>query len=78
MKPFDDDRLRGALEYALRFDVQHVGSLYLRVLACVYLSAPDGAEPALERLFYNQAEQTENIDPDQLLNTLLLVAGGAS
>lgn len=67
----DAERLRGCLEYALRFDVQHDGSLYLRLLACVYLAAPTSAEPTLGSEFYLQAS-AESIDGDDVLCALLL------
>lgn len=67
----DPERLRGCLEYALRFDVAHTGSLYLNVLACVYLAAPTGAEPTLFHEFYLQAE-AEGVDEDSVLTALLL------
>ncbi len=65
------ERLRGCVEYALRFDVAHEGSLYLNVLACVYLGAPEGAEPELAQLFYDQAG-AEDVDGDDVLTALLL------
>lgn len=67
----DAERLRGCTEYALRFDVPHEGSLLLRLLGCVYLAAPFGAEPTLAREFYLQAD-SEGIDGDDLLTALLL------
>jgi hypothetical protein len=71
MSRIDTERLRGCLEYALRFDVTHVGSLYLNVLACVYLAAPDSAEPTLAHEFYLQA-QAEQVNGDNVLNALLV------
>jgi len=65
------ERLRGCVEHALRFDVAHAGSLYLNVLACVYLGAPEVAEPALANLFYSQAG-AERVDGDEMLTALLL------
>jgi hypothetical protein len=65
------ERLRGCVEYALRFDVTHGGSLYLNVLACVYLGAPERAEPTLAHEFYLQA-QAEHVDGDDVLTALLL------
>lgn len=65
------ERFRGCVEYALRFDVPHEGSLYLRVLACVYLGAPEPSEPSLAHEFYQQA-QAEKVDGDDVLSALLL------
>lgn len=65
------ERFRGVLEYALRFDVPQDGSLYLRVLACVYLAAPTHAEPSLAREFYLAADG-ESVDGDDVLTALLL------
>jgi hypothetical protein len=65
------ERLRGCVEHALRFDVAHEGSLYLNLLACVYLGAPERAEPELAQLFYDQAG-AESVDGDTVLTALLL------
>jgi hypothetical protein len=73
----DDERLRGCLEHALRFDVAHDGSLYLNTLACAYLAAPESAEPVLSREFHLQCE-AEHVDGDHALTALLLVDGGAA
>lgn len=81
VEPFDEERLRGALEYVLRFDVAHEGSLYLRALACCYLSAPHESEPVLSDEYHAQAER-EGTHPDDLLLQLVGLAletpGGAS
>lgn len=71
----DTEALRGRAEYALRFDVDHAGSLYLRLLASVYLAA-EGDEQgeevlALENIYQVQAA-LEEIDGDAILTTLLL------
>lgn len=65
------ERLRGCAEHALRFDVAQEGSLYLRLLACVYLGSPESAEPALAHQYYLQA-QAERVDGDDLLTALLV------
>lgn len=67
----DAERFRGCVEHALRFDVAHEGSLYLNVLACVYLAAPTHAEPSLARELYLQAD-TEGLEGDDVLTALLL------
>ncbi len=59
------------MEHALRFDVPHDGSLYLTLLACVYLAAPEAAEPTLAHEFHLQAE-AEDADSDDVLTALLL------
>ena len=69
--PIDAERFRGCVEHALRFDVAREGSLYLNVLACVYLAAPEAAEPTLGHEYYRQAE-TEQADGDQVLTDILL------
>jgi len=66
-----EERFRGVLEYALRFDVPQDGSLYLRILGAVYLAAPTEAEPGLGSEFYLQAA-TELADGDEVLTALLL------
>lgn len=71
MTRIDGDRLRGCLEHALRFDVAHDGTLYLNLLACVYLAAPESAEPSLGHEFYLHAE-AEHVDGDDVLTALLL------
>jgi hypothetical protein len=71
MSRINSERLRGCLEYALRFDVAHEGSLYLNVLACVYLAAPEATEPTLGFEFQLQAE-AEQADADHILTALLL------
>jgi hypothetical protein len=68
----DPEALRGRLEHALRFDIEHEGSLYLNALACVYLAAPEASEPALVGAFNLQAE-AEHVDADQVLQDLLAV-----
>lgn len=65
------ERLRGCAEHALRFDVPHDGSLYLNLLACVYLAAPESAEPTLAHEFYLQAS-AEHVEGDDVLTALLL------
>ena len=65
------ERLRGCTEHALRFDIPQIGSMYLRLLACVYLGAPDTAEPNLAHEFYLQA-QAERVDGDEVLTALLV------
>jgi hypothetical protein len=65
------ERLRGCAEHALRFDLPQLGSLYLRVLACVYLGAPELSEPSLAHEFYLQA-QAERVDGDDVLTALLV------
>ena len=71
MSRIDADRLRGCIEYALRFDVAHDGSLYLNALACVYLAAPESAEPTLAHEYHLQAD-AERVDGDDVLTALLL------
>jgi len=71
MTRINEERLRGCLEHALRFDVPHDGSLYLNVLACVYLSAPSVAEPSLGFEFQQQALR-ESVEADDVLTALLL------
>jgi hypothetical protein len=71
MSRIPTERLRGCVEHALRFDVEHVGSLYLNVLACVYLGAPESSEPTLAHEFYLQA-QAEHVDGDDVLTALLV------
>ena len=66
----DSEVLRGRLEHVLRFDVPHEGSLYLNAIAACYLSCPVGSEPLLCHEFQEQAE-AEEVDPDELLNTLI-------
>jgi hypothetical protein len=65
------ERLRGCAEHALRFDVRQQGSLYLRLLACVYLGAPETSERTLAHELYLQA-QAERIDGDDVLTSLLV------
>jgi hypothetical protein len=67
----NSERLRGCVEYALRFDVAHEASLYLNILACAYLAAPESAEPTLAHEFY-LAASAENVDGDNVLTALLL------
>ena len=71
MSRIDAERLRGCVEHALRFDMHHDGSLYLNLLACVYLAAPESAEPPLAHEFDLQAS-AEQVDGDEVLNTLLM------
>lgn len=73
MSRIPTERLRGCVEHALRFDVEHDGSLFLNLLACVYLGAPEVAEPALAQLFYAQAG-AERVDGDEVLTALLMGA----
>lgn len=71
-QPVNEERLRGCAEYALRFDVAHDGSLYLRLLACVCLACPEAdALTVLETLYYEQAD-AEHVDGDDVLTALLL------
>lgn len=71
----DVEALRARLEYALRFDVQHEGTLYLRVLACILLACDkqsDAEEATLEALYYQQAS-FEDVDGDDVLTESCLV-----
>jgi hypothetical protein len=70
----DVETLRGRLEYALRFGVEHEGTLYLKALACVYLACDDESpdeSAALEALLTTQA-QIEGVDSDDVLTALCL------
>lgn len=69
--PVDTERLRGLVEHVLRFDVQHPCSLYLNLLGCLYLAAPEVAEVQLCDLFHASAE-AEGADPDGVLCAVLL------
>lgn len=55
----------------MRFDVAHDGSLYLNLLACCYLAAPEGAEPVLAHELDVQA-RSEGVEIDDVLTALLL------
>lgn len=72
--PIDEETLRGCLEFALRFDVPHA-SLYLRVLGCLYLGAPETDEAHICDIFHAQAG-LEQVDPDPVLTALYLAVGG--
>ena len=69
--PVDAERLRGFIEHALRFDVAQPCSLYLNVLGCLYLAAPETAEVQLSDLFHLAAE-AEGADPDAVLCAVLV------
>jgi hypothetical protein len=78
----DLETLRGRLEYALRFDVAHDGSLYLNAMAVVYLACDEQStdeSAALEALVTTQAE-IEGVDSDDVLTALCLAipADGAA
>ena len=73
--PIDEETLRGCLEHALRFDVQHEGSLYLRIFGCLYLGAPETDEAHLCDVFHAQA-RLEQVDADLVLTALYLAVGG--
>jgi hypothetical protein len=73
--PIDEETLRGCLEHALRFDVPHEGSLYLRTFACLYLAAPEADEEHLCDVLFAQAA-VERVNPDALLTALFLAIGG--
>jgi hypothetical protein len=67
--------LRARLAHALTRPDEHgdpEGSLYLHALACVYLAAPEPAEPALGHEFHLAAE-AEQVDGDEVLTALCLV-----
>lgn len=71
LAPIDEETLRGSLEFALRFDVEHVGSLYLRTFGALYLAAPESDEAHLSDIFHAQA-RLEQVDPDRVLTALCL------
>ena len=74
LSALDLEALRGRLEYSMRFDVRHVGSLYLYALACCYLASDNDTASetlALENIFQEQAK-AEGSASDVIINALLM------
>lgn len=75
MSRLTPERLKEVAEHAVLSDPV-AGSLYLRLLACCYLGAPDEAEPTLGHEFHVQCE-AEQVDCDDVLTDLLLSPEGS-
>lgn len=65
------ERLRGCASFALANAAALDGSLYLNLLACVYLAAPEEAEPTLAHEYYLQASR-EHVDGDEVIAALMV------